>query len=82
MDRQVKDDDLTSESHKSITQVNRTNKSHKGIAQKKMVLHPRMEMTNNAFGCSRATQVHTEVTKYVQVEGLDTSKLHVNTLDG
>ena len=29
MDRQVADDDVTWESHKSITQINRTNESHK-----------------------------------------------------
>ena len=33
-------------------------KSHKMITQGKMTSHPRMEMMNNAFGCSRATQVH------------------------
>ena len=60
MDRRVADDDITSESHKSIAQINHTNKSHKMIAQKKMTSCPGMEMTNDAFGCSRATQVHIE----------------------
>ena len=43
-----------------ITQINRTNESHKTIAQDKMTSRPRMEMMNDAFGCSRATQVHME----------------------
>ena len=43
-----------------IAQINRTNELHKMIAQAKMMSHPRMEMTNNAFRCSRATQVHME----------------------
>ena len=38
-----------------------TSQSHKRIAQNdhqnKMTSHPGMEMMNNAFGCSRATQV-------------------------
>ena len=46
--------------HKSITQINHTNKSHKTIAQGKMTSRPRMEMMNDAFRCSRATQVHME----------------------
>ena len=47
-------------SHKTIAQINCTNESHKTITQGKMTSHPRMEMTNNAFRCSRATQVHME----------------------
>ena len=60
MDRQVTDDDVMWESHKSITQTNRTNDSYKTIAQNKMTSRPLMEMTNDAFRCSRATQVHME----------------------
>ena len=30
------------------------------IMQDKMMSHPRMEMTNDAFGYSRAAQVHME----------------------
>ena len=30
------------------------------IMQDKMMSHPRMEMMNDAFGCSRATKVHME----------------------
>ena len=37
-----------------------TGKSHKKIAQGKMTSCPRMEIMNDAFGCSRATQVHME----------------------
>ena len=43
-----------------ITQINGTNESHKMVRQDKMTSHPRMEMTNDAFRCSRATQVHME----------------------
>ena len=32
-----------------------------------MMSHPRMEMTNNAFGCSRATQVHMEDLRLVNL---------------
>ena len=39
MDRQVADDDITSESHKSITQTNRTNE----VTQNMLMSHPRME---------------------------------------
>ena len=64
---QVADDDDTWESHKAITQINRTNKLHKMIVQNKMTSHPRMEMTNDAFGCSRATQVHMEDLRMVNL---------------
>ena len=51
-----------------------------------MTSRPRMEMTNDALGCSRATKVHMEYLRLVnlteQVEGLDTSKLLVSALDG
>ena len=39
MDRQVADDDVMSESHKSIAQTNHTNK----VAQKMLTSRPRME---------------------------------------
>ena len=35
----------------------RTSQSHKRLAQPMMMSHPRMEMINDTFGCSRATQV-------------------------
>ena len=50
-----------------ITQINHTNESHKTIAQDKMMSRPRMEMTNDAFGCSRATQVHMEDLRLVNI---------------
>ena len=60
MQNRVAVDDVTWNSHKMITQINRTNKLHKMIMEDKMTSHPRMEMMNDAFGCSRATQVHME----------------------
>ena len=57
----------TSQSHKSIAQINRTNELHKMIVQNKMTPHPGMEMTNDAFGCSRATQVHMEDLRLVNL---------------
>ena len=50
----------TNQSHKQVKQINRTNESHKMIMQNKMMSHPGMEMMNDAFGCSRATQVRME----------------------
>ena len=43
-----------------IAQINHTNESHKMIMEDKMMSHPRMEMMNDTFGCSRATQMHME----------------------
>ena len=43
-----------------IAQINHTNELHKTITHDKMTSRPRMETMNNAFGCSRATQVHME----------------------
>ena len=45
MDRQVADDDVTSESHKSIAQTNHTNE----VAQNMLMSHPGMEWQNNAW---------------------------------
>ena len=65
-----------------------TSQLHKQITPSKMTSHPRMEMTNDAFRCSRATQVHMEdlrlvnLTGYIQVEEVNASKLLVNALDG
>ena len=56
MDRQVADDDVTSGSHKLIAQMNR-----------KMMSLPRMEITNDALGCSRATQVLMEYLRLVNL---------------
>ena len=52
---------------KSITQMNRTSKSHKMIMKDKMTSCPRMEMMNDAFRCSRATQVCMEDLRLVNL---------------
>ena len=44
-----------------------TSQSHKRIAQNKMMSCPGMEMTNDALGCSRATQVHMEYLRLVNL---------------
>ena len=54
-------------SHKTIAQINRTNESNKMMTQDKMTSHPRMEMTNKAFRCSRSTQVHMEDLRLVNL---------------
>ena len=75
MDRQVTGDDITSESHKSITQINHTNELHKMILQNKMTSCPGMEMTNDTFGCSRATQVHMEDLRLVNLTEIHPSRM-------
>ena len=40
---------------------------HKTIAQNKMMSHPGMEMMNDALRCSRATQVHMEDLRLVNL---------------
>ena len=50
-----------------IAQINRTNELHKIIMQNKMMSRPRMEMVNDAFRFSRATQVHMEDLRLVNV---------------
>ena len=57
----------TKQLHKSIAQINCTNESHKQITQNKMTSRPRMEMMNDAFRCSRATQVHMEDLRLVNL---------------
>ena len=52
---------------KSIAQMNHTNKLHKMITKDKMTSCPRMEMMNDAFGCSRATQVCMEDLRLVNL---------------
>ena len=74
MDRQVTDDDIMWELHKSITQINRTNALHKQITQNKMTSYPGMEMTNDAFRCSRATQVHMEDLRLVDLTEIHPSR--------
>ena len=51
-----------------IAQINRTNESHKTIMEDKMTSCPRMEKTNDAFGCSRASQVHMEDLRLVNLK--------------
>ena len=50
-----------------IAQINHTNELHKMIAQGKMTSCPTMEMMNDAFGCSRATQVCMEDLRLVNL---------------
>ena len=57
----------TDESQMMMSRRGRTSQSHKRIAQSKMTSHPRMEMTNNTSGCSRATQVHMEYLRLVNL---------------
>ena len=53
-----------------------------------MMSWPRMEISNDTFGCSRATQVRMEdlrlvnLTELVQGEGVNETKLLVKALDG
>ena len=50
-----------------IAQINHTNELHKLIMEDKMMSHPRMEMMNDTFGWSRATQVHMEDLRLVNL---------------
>ena len=61
--------------HKTITQINHTNKSRKQIAQDKMMSHPRMEMMNDTYGCSRATQVCMEDLRLVNLTEICPSQI-------
>ena len=67
MQNHVTVDDITWKSHRMIAQMNHTNELHKTIAKDKMTLCPRMEMMNDTFGCSRATQVHMEDLRLVNL---------------
>ena len=44
------------------------------IVEDKMTSHPRMEMTNDAFGCSRATQVCMEDLRLVNLTEIGPSR--------
>ena len=57
----------TDESQMMTSRRGRTSQSHKQIVQNKMTSCPRMEMTNDALGCSRATQVHMEYLRLVNL---------------
>ena len=62
-DRRVAGDDVTSESHKSIAQTNRTNE----VAQKNADVTHKSEMTKRRLGRSRATQVRMEDLRLVNL---------------
>ena len=57
----------TDESQMMTSHWGRTSESHKRIAQSKMMSLPRMEITNDALGCSRATQVLMEYLRLVNL---------------
>ena len=57
----------TDESQMMMSHQGHTSQFHKQIAQNKMMSRPRMEMMNNTFGCSRATQVHMEYLRLVNL---------------
>ena len=62
-DRRVADDDVTSESHKSIAQK----KSHKRSRTKYADITSKNGMTKRHLGCSRATQVRMEYLRLVNL---------------
>ena len=62
-DRRVADDDVTSESHKSIAQTNHTNE----VAQKNADVTRKNGMTKRRLGRSRATQVCIEYLRLVNL---------------
>ena len=57
----------TDESQMMTSCRGRTSESHKRIAQSKMTSLPRMEITNDALGCSRTTQVLMEYLRLVNL---------------
>ena len=63
MDRRVADDDVTSEPHKSIAQM----KSHKRSHTKYADVMSKNGMTKRHLGHSRATQVHMEYLRLVNL---------------
>ena len=70
MDRRVTDDDLTLESHKSIAQK----KSHKRSRTKYADVTSKNGMTKQRLGHSRATQVHMEYLRLVNLTELCPSR--------
>ena len=78
----------TDELQMMMSRQGHTSELHKQIAQSKMTSLPRMEITNNALGCSRATQVLMEYLRLVNLTVICPSqrvghfKLLVNALDG
>ena len=63
-DRRVTEDDVTSGSHKSIAQTNGTNE----LAQNMMMSRPGMEMMKQHMGCTKATQVHMDYLRLVNLK--------------
>ena len=63
-DRQTR---WTDESQMMASCQGRTSQSHKRIAQNQMTSRPRMEMTKQCLGFSRATQVHMEYLRLVNL---------------
>ena len=57
----------TDESQMMTSRWGCSSQSHKRIAQSKMMSCPRMEMTNDALGCPRATQVRMEYLRLVNL---------------
>ena len=64
----------TDESQMMTSSWGHTSQSHKQIAQNKMTSRPRMEMMNDALGCSRATQVHMEYLRLVNLKEICPSR--------
>ena len=62
-DRRVADDDVMSESHKSIARTNRTNE----VTQKTADITSKNGMTKRRLGHSRATQVRMEYLRLVSL---------------
>ena len=62
-DRRVADDDVTLGSHKSIAQTSRTNE----VTQKNADVTSKNGMTKRCLGHSRATQVHMEYLRLVNL---------------
>ena len=69
-DRRVADHDVTSESHRSIAQTNRTNE----VAQKTADVTSKNGMTKRHLGCSRATQVRMEYLRLVNLTDICPSR--------
>ena len=74
MQNQVRVDDVMWKSHKTIAQINHTNELKKRIVQNKTTSCPRMEMMNDAFRCSRATQVCMEDMRLVNLTEIHPSR--------
>ena len=70
-DRQTR---WTDESQMMMSCQSCTSQSHKQIAPNKMMSHQKMEMTNDAFRCSRATQVHMEDLRLVNLTEIHPSR--------